>query len=240
MTQSSYLETIPAEVLRHIAFLCAASATLGPPHDFLQLLLTSRQIYFALSIDASPDVYANLFRSSFDTAAIVRRFPSFSSSSVTVELVRRFQTMRRIRHRCISVPQIRSDLWTAYLMMLENDGLNLSQLLAAGIVPFLLEVIRGVFQGNHPTAMNDLGQSYEIKCLSLWLLWLTASRGKYKRFKQLIISLKVARSRCSAERNFGGPERNIHDHTSLRYLRTFGKLYTCFATVFRFPTFISR
>src|SRR5215510_8168273 len=105
MTQASYLEAAPDEVLRHIAFLSAVSSIMRPPHTLLQMQLTSRRMYNSLSIHASPEVYANLFSATFDTSAITRRFTSLSSSSVATELVRRYQVLSRIRHKCVAASQ---------------------------------------------------------------------------------------------------------------------------------------
>jgi hypothetical protein len=177
MTRASYLEAAPDEVLRHIAFLSAVSSIVRPPHALMQMLLTSRRMYNSLSIHASPEVYANLFCAAFDTSAITRRFPSMSSSNIASELVRRHQVLNRIRHQRIAASRTPSDLWTAYLMMLENDGLNRLQLAEAGVVPFVLDIIRKC-HGNNLWDPMSIDQRHEVKSLSLWLLWLTASGRK--------------------------------------------------------------
>lgn len=171
----SYLEVVPNDVLRHIAFHCAFSSTFEPPHNFLNLLLTNRRIYNSLSISTCPEVYARLFCSKFDTTALLRRFPSLTTSCFASELVQRCRALRRIRRCCISEPDIQADLWTLYLMILESDGLNEMQLLSAGVFQFLVLFIRNRF-GNGVSRNPTLFQTSIADSLALWLLWFTISR----------------------------------------------------------------
>ncbi|SPO35157.1 uncharacterized protein PSFLO_00628 [Pseudozyma flocculosa] len=118
------------------------SSVITPPNDLRSLLLVCRRFHHLLNIAANPRLYARVFRSKFDTAAIERRFGkhAVSSANLAQELRRRCLVLRRMR-RCVenqelcpggvseeTYPILVENLWTAYMMLLENDGLNLQQL----------------------------------------------------------------------------------------------------------------
>jgi hypothetical protein len=171
----SYLEVVPNDILHHIAFHCAFSSALEPPHNLLQLLLTNRRIYNSLSISACPEVYARLFSAKFDETALLRRFPSLTTTCFAREFTQRCAVLRRIRRGCISGPDVQGDLWTSYLMILESDGLNEMQLLSAGIFQYLVSLLRHHF-GRDASVAPVLFQTGVVDAVALWLLWHTISR----------------------------------------------------------------
>jgi hypothetical protein len=71
-----------------------------------------------------------------------------------------------------------SDLWTAYLMLLESDGRNESQLIEwSDIRRFLYHVI--MYRARTPRGPSSLWFSdTEGTALTIWLLWMTASAGE--------------------------------------------------------------
>ncbi|KAN0066027.1 hypothetical protein ACQY0O_000119 [Thecaphora frezii] len=113
-----------------------------PPNDLRSLLLVCRRFHHLLNLRANPHLYARVFRSKFDTAAIERRFGQEAVSSVNLaqELRRRCLVLRRMRRSVErqelcpggmteeTYAEVVDNLWTAYMMLLENDGLNLQQL----------------------------------------------------------------------------------------------------------------
>ena len=114
-----------------------------PPSDLRSILLVCRRFNALLNRQANPRLYARVFRSKFDTAAIQRRFGNEAVSSVNLaaELSRRCTILKRIRASVqngrLVDDELSENLWLAYLMMVENDGLNLHQLKWAQIEPYL-------------------------------------------------------------------------------------------------------
>ncbi|KAG6335185.1 hypothetical protein ID866_3911 [Astraeus odoratus] len=117
-------------VLDLIAFYVAVDPFLGPPSNLLPLLLTSRIVYNHLRVKSNPHLYANIFCHKFDCDAPERRLsPRWTTAPcLTEELRTRCTALKYIRKGKVSVQSDRDVLWTAYLMMLENDGRNEEQL----------------------------------------------------------------------------------------------------------------
>lgn len=93
------------------------------PHSFFILVLTCKSLNNAISRTSSPHLYARIFRQQFDSAALVRRFPSEERTAqhLSEELVRRWETLGRVR-RLERVQTAEPDLWVLYLMCIENGA----------------------------------------------------------------------------------------------------------------------
>jgi hypothetical protein len=119
------LQSIPGEILSLIAFhtaLTSPSTSLSIP--ILPLLLTCKQFNDSLSTANNPRLYAKIFATKFDAAAIKRRGgDKTGASGKTWELKRRCIAIKRMR-RAVSSGQEdvlqEEDAWTIYLMLLEN------------------------------------------------------------------------------------------------------------------------
>jgi hypothetical protein len=145
------LESLPPEILELIAFYCAdnnvlpdsAPSTSGPeaeavtatpPFHLHSLLLTSQRLYSVLCPLFNNRLYARIFRSKFDVAAIARRFgeSAVSASALTKELQRRCIILKRIKQsvETLTLPpegckghlrdEMEENLWLAFMMMTEN------------------------------------------------------------------------------------------------------------------------
>ncbi|SPO19894.1 uncharacterized protein UTRI_00290_B [Ustilago trichophora] len=158
------------------SFLYDASVRLAkvvtPPTDLHALQLVCKQLYSLLSIQSNPRLYARVFYNKFDTAAIGRRFgkTALTSHNLANELRRRCILLKRMR-RCVvdaalnpedgaalseSDESVTEMLWLAYLMMLENDGLNYEQLCWAQLHSFLAlhhasEMLDSAVQAGYPS-----------------------------------------------------------------------------------------
>ncbi|TKY90480.1 hypothetical protein EX895_000478 [Sporisorium graminicola] len=164
-----------------------SSKVVTPPTDLHALQLVCRRLYSLLSLESNPRLYARVFRSKFDTAAIGRRFgnPALTSHNLANELRRRCILLKRMR-RCVATAaeahsndgvalfeddeSITEMLWLAYLMMLENDGLNYEQLCWAQLHSFLAlhhasEMLDGAVQAGYPSDATH-------KALALHLIYL--------------------------------------------------------------------
>ncbi|KAJ1031845.1 hypothetical protein NDA13_002231 [Ustilago tritici] len=130
-----------------------SSHVVTPPTDLHALQLVCRRLHSLLSLQSNPRLYARVFRSKFDTAAIGRRFgkTALASHNLAKELQRRCTLLKRMRSCVLSAAfrpeggnslveveeSVTEMLWLAYLMMLENDGLNYEQLCWAQLHSFL-------------------------------------------------------------------------------------------------------
>lgn len=174
--EMSLLESVPDNVLQLIAFFHFIS-TEGPPPVF-QLLSTNRAIYEILSTDACPELYARVYLFKFDLGSPQRLRSSWlTDECLATELVHRFQVLRRFSLRQLSEECIRSDLWTAYMMILESDGLNERQLASAEVGPCLLEFIFCRFREECHKYGRPLAS--EINSLALWVIYLTSSAREF-------------------------------------------------------------
>ncbi|KIY44863.1 hypothetical protein FISHEDRAFT_50592, partial [Fistulina hepatica ATCC 64428] len=128
--------SIPPEVLENIAFFCATSRFQGPPSGLLPLLSLNHRTNGFLACDRP--LYARIFAYKFDVNAIAVRLGQGLSTAefLTSELQRRFIVLKRIRRRRDSVldegkledPSLSRDLFSVYVMILENQGRNMAQL----------------------------------------------------------------------------------------------------------------
>lgn len=162
------------------------SKVVTPPIDLHALQLVCRRLYSLLSLESNPRLYARAFHSKFDTAAIGRRFgkTALTAHNLANELRRRCTLLKRMR-RCVANAEKHSNdgvalfeddgsitemLWLAYLMMLENDGLNYEQLCWAQLHSFLAlhhssEMLEGAVQAGYPSDATH-------KALALHLIYL--------------------------------------------------------------------
>lgn len=187
-----YFTAIPCEVVEHIAFFLATDTLLGPPSDLLPLLKLNTRTHSFLAFDSNPHLYSRIFAAKFDTASAKRHFgPNHLSATVlATELKRRFICLKRIRDQldCVDpdIPVIatstkdpehlQSVIWTAYLMMVENEGKNEEQLrdyakIHAWISSYWFNEDGTSFARVKITA--DLWpRNTPITAAGMWLLWL--------------------------------------------------------------------
>jgi hypothetical protein len=110
------LGNLPMDVLERIAFYVATPVDHpeGPPSDLLSMLLVSRSIHSKICMANNKALYAAIFRYSFDSQAVLRRFSHRWSTDVclSAELVKRFSALQRFRREIVK----EDDLWTCVLM----------------------------------------------------------------------------------------------------------------------------
>ncbi|KAF9500079.1 hypothetical protein BDN71DRAFT_1486769 [Pleurotus eryngii] len=175
----SKFEQVAPEIIEHIALYTVAAKPLGPPSELGILCLVSRRLDSVLGFKNNAHVYASTFNLKFDRSALLRRFSERwrTTRCLTSELKKRFIALKRIR----SMQYNRDDLWTAYLMMLENDGKNGGQLVIwAGVEEFLQGALASRITWQ-PGAPSLWFTEMEGTSLIAWLLWLTASRDGVRR-----------------------------------------------------------
>jgi len=174
---SSPLENIPCDVLQYISILASSSSFFDPPIEILRLMLTAPVIYQALNIRDAPHIYAAIYASKFDTAALSRRYHStITDSALAADLANRCRLLQRCKRGDVSSQNLLQDLSTALWMYLESDGRNELQLLNVGFPDFIFSVARTHLKG--ASSHGDL-QSTLIGRIVVWLLCLALSRRKW-------------------------------------------------------------
>jgi hypothetical protein len=183
------LDTILPEILEHIAFLVGTNPLLGPPSSLFSLICTNRRIHSCLSPILNPYLYSRIFLAKFDYGRVFRRLCPENERSVVLssELQQRCDHLKRIRARTDSV--FTSDdphstpgnvLWTAYLMMLENEGKNERQLEEYAEIDRWLKDYMFGHRDSVYSAMRGSTEwpsnTGEIS-LAMWLLWFFMKPG---------------------------------------------------------------
>jgi hypothetical protein len=177
----SAFELLDEPILERIAFYLAADSLVGPPSTLIPLLCISRTINTSLKFRCDSHLYSHIFSYKFDSAAVLRRL-SWGRTTVKCmaeELRKRSITLTRMRHRNAGgLEYLQEDLWTVYLMILENDYKNMVQLCSWGELPtWLANVIEAkcLVPPRHPLSwFNDI----EVTSLALWLLWMSRDKGQ--------------------------------------------------------------
>lgn len=172
MSSRPRFDTLPRDIIRHIAFLSAADSPFDSPAAILNLLQTCTSLYRELSLFTAPDIYAHIFSVKFDMAAPSRRYlAQLTDSAVAGELVNRYQLLRRVQCMDFSSAGLLQDLWTALWMLLENEGLNEQQLSAVGFAEFILSLTLNFRAPS--TAREPRTSCQYLGSICVWLLCLS-------------------------------------------------------------------
>ncbi|KAF9238645.1 hypothetical protein BU15DRAFT_47522 [Melanogaster broomeanus] len=166
----SQLQTIPLDVLTQVAFFTIDSSPTSALDALLQLMLCCRQLHRLLSIETCPQLYARIFRAKFDLRGHCRRERQHTktTSCLASELRVRRRVLCRIRRCEVVSPYLLDDLWTVYLMLLESDELNELHLHDAGVVSWVLRILRERHgQENSEAREPVLSLAVSVACLVL-------------------------------------------------------------------------
>jgi hypothetical protein len=137
-----------------------------PPVNLRSLAVTCHRMYAALNAEVNTGLYARVFRTKFDVDVIERRFgkQAIDSRNLTEQLKWRCTRLKNIRRlvdesvgqndpiRCFDDPsdsdqeEVQQDLWLAYMMVTENEGLNIKQLRWAALRSYLDLYLQAVFR----------------------------------------------------------------------------------------------
>ena len=205
MTRFSHLDRIPQEILEHIAFQVAESDFLGPPSGIVPLICLNRYTY--TSLGSNNHLYARIFAAKFDTAAAERRLgpKRISPGVLALELQRRCLYLKRLRAQVDVRFGQGSDeedlLLHVYLMMLENDGKNESQLREYGKIESWLRIywfdeagssLASLHLQNNKWPVNDTKLS-----VAMWLLWFFLRLGLFCFFVREIFVKAIDKIMCT-------------------------------------------
>jgi len=137
-----------------------------------------------LTLELNPHLYAELFACSFDIQAPIRRIngPELAAKDYAAEYKRRTIALRCLR-TAVKMKDANlvgdQDLWTIYLMLLENDDVNLSHLtgLEAGrpLLNYLTiyhteDLVHKATQPGYPPGTTN-------RALMLWIIWLLSDQA---------------------------------------------------------------
>lgn len=134
-THSNHGVCSPSSSFYKESFQRPPPAYATPPANLYNLLLTCRKLYTTLCLSRNPRLYAKIFMSRFDVAAISRRFgkEALSSKNLANELPWRCFCLKRIRKAVRNGEiypksmytesmrrEVLENLWLAFMMLMEN------------------------------------------------------------------------------------------------------------------------
>lgn len=209
-------QTVPPEVHENIALAVATNPLIGLPVNLPSFISLSRDTYNALAFDKNPYLYARIFAAKFDLSAAKRRLgkDTLSAQVLANELVKRCRLLKHLSSMTLArmVKQNPSDeyeinemLWTAFFMVLENQGLNVAQLRSAHIAVWLnaywfddagssgaihsLQIDKWPFPGLGASlsSINSRRCSPHL-ALAMWLLWFFFDPGENRSVRRRVRS----------------------------------------------------
>ena len=172
---------LPPEVFEDIAFWVATEGTsITSLSNLLPLLLLDRETTKFLSFDSNLPLYGRIYVTKFDTKTTTRRLGKerLPPRGMAEELKKRCIHLRAIRSLSFELELIEPAIWTAFVMMLENDGKNERLLLERAQITHWLRhywvAISNALQGEGWPSNNH------FHSICMWLLCNFYPRGKQK------------------------------------------------------------
>ncbi|KAG7443289.1 uncharacterized protein BT62DRAFT_339178 [Guyanagaster necrorhizus] len=190
------LESIPQEILEHIAFHLGTSTFLGPPSDLASLVVTNHNLESRLSVSKNHTLYSKIFTFKFDLSIATRRLgmDRISPPILAEELQRRCVYLKRLRSQVDATfpPALDSDdqglrelLFYAYLTMLENEGRNERQLREYGHIDLWLQEYwfsdNGRSSAKRSIKANTWPSQTDHSAVAMWLFWFLLRPEEYTR-----------------------------------------------------------
>ena len=170
-----FLFVLPLEVIHSIFFALVAQRPLGTPSALVPLFTTSRDFH---AIATSPLLLARVFRLKFDTGAVTRRHFLPMHADLKEQLVHACILLRALRAGDYLAQDAGNHLFSALVLLLENDGKNYAQLEWAGVSEYAEEFVkRRLWKGAETNDGWPLDNANNAS--ALWVLWLTLTKGMY-------------------------------------------------------------
>ncbi|TFK71191.1 hypothetical protein BDN72DRAFT_817787 [Pluteus cervinus] len=205
LTVTPSLDSIPQEVLEHIAFYTATDNFLGPPAALVPLLSSSRKIHSRLSIAHNHHLYAAIFAYKFDLQPAIRRLGAdrITPGLLAAELKRRCGHLRRIRGYVDALVvgeemkgsrslgdrgrshMLGDVLLQAYVLILENEGKNEAQLrhyarLGEWLQRYWFDE-RGASTALACIQEGNWPPNDDLNSIAMWLFWFLLKPADYPR-----------------------------------------------------------
>ncbi|CAA7264935.1 unnamed protein product [Cyclocybe aegerita] len=168
------LHALPTELLHNIAQALVATNPLGPPRELIPLILTCRAWHAIFTADT---LLAAICRLKFDTAAVTRRAFTPHTHDLAEQLVHACTLLRAIRAGDVYDIDAHEHLFTAYMLMLDNDGKNYAQLEWAGMGAYVARFVRRRLW-EECAANEGWPVDNAANACALWLMWMTTTREK--------------------------------------------------------------
>lgn len=188
ISRSISLTSLACELIHAIAFYVALPTdpfNVKPPSHLIALLLASRAFYSTLNYRDNPYLYARIFRATFDTSALYRRFPAslITAPALAEELIRRWTILSRIRWRTSSEPFLWNrrryrteiaveELLMSFILFTESDGPNARILTNYARIEKYLQSYQYLVVNPMHQDPRMPEESHETS-LWLWLNWFT-------------------------------------------------------------------
>jgi len=170
------LSRLPPEIIQSILFVLVAQRPLGTPSALVPLFTTSKDIH---AIATSPALLARVFRFKFDAGAVARRHFRPTHADLKEQLVHACTLLRKLRSGNVFDRDAHATLFSALVLLFENDGKNYAQLEWAGVKEFAEEFMKR-------RMWEDAGHTNEgwpldntANASALWILWLTLTKGMF-------------------------------------------------------------
>ncbi|KAJ7573981.1 hypothetical protein C8J56DRAFT_980412 [Mycena floridula] len=189
------LDNVPQEVLEHIALFSGTESFLGPPSSLPSLLVTCRRMD-CLSMSSNPCLYAAIFTAKFDSKSACLRLGSITVAPAIFaqELRTRCINLKRIRAKfgasiqggtLVDGESLRDLLYHAYILMIENDGKNRSQLRDFAKIDDWLHDYWFTESGASLARRTILRDRWPLHdeniALAMWLFWFFLKPDEYER-----------------------------------------------------------
>lgn len=165
------LDTLPGDILQHIAFLLATVSATEPPRHLLPLLLANWKIHRTVNVHECPHLYANIFRATFDFDYAVHS--QLTDSTLAAELHLRHCILWRTRRKDQSPDPTTEELWAALRMVLENAGHNERLLTAADFSTFIITYVQHRLARAAAASIFSSSDFSATMTTVMWLLCLT-------------------------------------------------------------------
>lgn len=172
---------LPPEVFEDIAFWVATEDTsIARLSNLIPLLLLDRETNKFLSFDSNLPLYGRIYATKFDTKTATRRLGKgrLTPRGMAEELKKRCIHLRAIRNLSFELELIEPAIWTAFVMMLENDGKNERLLLERAQITHWLRYYWVAISN----ALNGEGWPCDnlFHSICMWLLGNFYPKGKQK------------------------------------------------------------
>lgn len=162
---------LPSEILTTIAIhLVLQQHPSLPPYDLLALTSSCRLLHRSLSSHHSPSLWSTAFRYRFDSSSVIRRNFSPNGRDYYDQLKQYTGVIAAIRTLNIYRDDIDDTLRTIYVMLLDNNGKNRSQLEMAGVDRFLDIYVRTRMWAEAPTNQG-WPLDTNANAYALWAMW---------------------------------------------------------------------
>ncbi|KAG6910384.1 hypothetical protein DXG01_011099 [Tephrocybe rancida] len=166
------LTALPLSILQNIAFILASIHFPRPPRDLTSLVSTCSNIHNALSLRFCPQLYARIFRATFDYD--ISLHTHLPDSALAVELCRRHRVLWRTHQMDISSDLGPEELWAAMRLVLEDNGRNKQLLSLHGFSKFMMSFVLQRLRCAGAANLLPLSDN-NTTSLMMWLLCLTLS-----------------------------------------------------------------